>query len=237
MKYQLDTHIHTISSGHAYSTVTEYAKQASETDLKLIAITDHAPKMPGASSKLHFLNLGILPNRIFDVEILKGVELNILNMNAEVDLSPSIIAKLDLVIASLHILCIKPMNCEDNTKTLINAMRKPYINIIGHPADPRYPIDAKKLVKASKETNTLLEINNNSLNPNSSRAGGDDNLLELILECKKENCPIILGSDSHYHTDLGIFDSVQKLLDKAEFPTELVLNHSVDKFKSYISKK
>lgn len=52
--YILDAHCHTISSGHAYSTVTECAKAASEKGLKLIAITDHAPKMPGSCGFLHF---------------------------------------------------------------------------------------------------------------------------------------------------------------------------------------
>ena len=49
MKYNsvLDLHTHTIVSGHAYSTLREMAKAASDKGLELLGITEHAPKMPG----------------------------------------------------------------------------------------------------------------------------------------------------------------------------------------------
>ena len=53
----------------------------------------------------------------------------------------------DVVIASLHIPCIKPGSIEQNTNALIKAMDNPYVNIIGHPDDSRYPVDYEKLVK------------------------------------------------------------------------------------------
>ena len=42
-------------------------------------------------------------------------------------------------------------------------MKKPYIDIIGHPDDGRYPVDYLALVQAAKEYKILLEVNNNSL--------------------------------------------------------------------------
>ena len=36
MKLVADCHFHTISSGHAYSTINEYAKEASDKGLELI---------------------------------------------------------------------------------------------------------------------------------------------------------------------------------------------------------
>ena len=53
-KYKIDTHTHTVSSGHAYSTVTENAKYAASIGLEIIGMTDHAPKMPGSCGYLHF---------------------------------------------------------------------------------------------------------------------------------------------------------------------------------------
>ncbi len=47
MKLLLDTHIHTLASGHAYSTLAEYVEMAREKGLELIAQTDHGPAMPG----------------------------------------------------------------------------------------------------------------------------------------------------------------------------------------------
>ena len=49
MKIKADLHTHTLSSGHAYSTIDEMAKGAQKRGLNLIAITDHGPAMPGAS--------------------------------------------------------------------------------------------------------------------------------------------------------------------------------------------
>ena len=42
MEYIVDTHTHTIASGHAYNTILEMAKAASEKGIKLLGITDHA---------------------------------------------------------------------------------------------------------------------------------------------------------------------------------------------------
>ena len=50
MKYVLDAHTHTIASGHAYSTIREMAKAASEKGLELLGITEHSMKMPGPAS-------------------------------------------------------------------------------------------------------------------------------------------------------------------------------------------
>ena len=41
MKFRLDTHTHTIASGHAYNTMTEMIKEAAAKGLELIGITEH----------------------------------------------------------------------------------------------------------------------------------------------------------------------------------------------------
>lgn len=235
MKYILDVHCHTVASGHAYSTLTENINHAAETGLKLIAVTDHSPKMPGSTSLFYFLNLKILPSEINGVELLKGVELNILDAEGTVDLSDKIIKDLDIAIASLHMPCIKPKSIEENTAALVNAARNPLINIIGHPGDPRYPFDIKELVTEAKNNNTVLEINNSSLTPNGSRQGGESIILEIIKECKRQNHPIIIGSDAHYHKDIGNFKLVQPLIDEVKMPPELILNTSVELFKKVLN--
>ena len=48
MKYILDTHTHTLASGHAYSTIDEMIQAAADKGLKLYALTEHAPAMPGS---------------------------------------------------------------------------------------------------------------------------------------------------------------------------------------------
>ena len=71
MRLIADCHLHTTASGHAYSTIGEYANEAAKKGLELIAMTDHGPKMPGTSSFLHFENLKIIPDSMCGVEILK----------------------------------------------------------------------------------------------------------------------------------------------------------------------
>jgi histidinol phosphatase-like PHP family hydrolase len=56
MKYLIDTHTHTIASGHAYNTIDEMTRYAGSIGLLNLAITEHAPQMPGSSSLLYFIN-------------------------------------------------------------------------------------------------------------------------------------------------------------------------------------
>jgi len=225
----LDAHCHTIASGHAYSTVSELAAEAARKGLEAIAITDHAPKMPGSAEFLHFLNLGKLPRKLNGVQILTGVELNIMDADGGVDLKRGIYKNLQVVIASLHIPCIKPTNEETHTKTVINAMKNPHIKIIGHLGDPRYPIDIPKVVRAAKKTGTAVEINNASLNPESGvRGGGELIVKEIALECKAQGVHVVMGSDAHFHAEVGDLSFAQELLSEIGFPHELVLNRSVE---------
>ena len=237
MRFTVDVHAHTVSSGHAYSTIKEYVDEAAQKGLELIAITDHAPDMPGAPSFLHFLNLANMPRVLNGVEMLLGVELNILDKNGKLDLEKRIFKKLDLVIASLHLPCIKPATIDENTDAVINTMKNPLVNIIGHLGDPRYPIRIEKVVDVAKETNTIIELNNSSLNPNCTRAGGEHILLEILQTCKKKEVYISLGSDAHIYFDIGNFNNLTTLLEQAQMPDELILNTSKEKMKEFILKK
>lgn len=232
MKFLLDTHCHTISSGHAYSTISEYVKEAQKKNLSLIAITDHAPKMPGSCGEFYFGNLKILPHKFNDLEVWYGSELNIIDYDGNLDLPESIIKDLDIVIASFHPPCLEPLN--DNTETLMKVMSNPYVDVIGHPGDPRILFDIPKVVAFAKKTGTILEINNSSLNPNSTRFGGVEIIKEIINECKKISWPVIVGSDAHFHLNVANFHLAKKLLE--DMPEELILNTSVDLFKKFIRK-
>lgn len=169
MRFTLDTHTHTIASGHAYNTIDEMAVYAAGQGVTHLAITDHAPKMPGSAGVLYFSNMGIIPRKKYGVNIYMGCEVNIMDYDGRIDLSEYGLKGCDVVIASLHIPCIKPGSIEQNTKALINAMDNPYVNIIGHPDDSRYPVDYEQLVRAAGEKHVLLELNNTSLSPTGPR--------------------------------------------------------------------
>ena len=153
MKYEsvLDLHTHTIASGHAYCTVREMARAASEKGLELLGITEHAPKMPGTCHNFYFHNLKTVPREMYGIRLLMGVELNILDAQGTVDLEEKELKQMDIAIASLHTPCMKPGTREENTSAYINAIKNPYVNIIGHPDDGRYEVDYTALVQAAKE--------------------------------------------------------------------------------------
>lgn len=228
MNYEmvLDLHTHTVVSGHAYCTMLEMWKAASEKGLQVLGITEHAPKMPGSCGSLYFSNFRVVPRKRFGVELWLGVELNIMDYHGAVDLKPRELERLDLVIASLHIPCIRPGNKKENTKALLGALKNPYVDIIGHPDDARYPVDYRALVEGAKETGKVLELNNNSLNPASFREGTWENDLQMLEYCREYQVPILVNSDAHMDVSIGDFTYARKLLEEADFPQELVLNRS-----------
>ena len=77
MKDILDSHTHTIASGHAYSTLHEMARAAADKGLELLGITEHAMAMPGTCHEYYFMNMRILPRTMYGIEIRHGAEVNI----------------------------------------------------------------------------------------------------------------------------------------------------------------
>lgn len=231
----LDVHTHTLVSGHAYNTIWEMAQCAADMGLELLGITEHAPQMPGSCHEFYFSNLKVVPREIAGIRVLLGVELNIMDYEGRVDLSRELLSQMDLVIASLHIPCCKPGTAKENTAAYVNAMQNPYINIIGHPDDGRYPINYEELVKAAKQYRVLLEINNNSLNPNGFRKDTAENDRTILKLCKEYQVPVIMGSDAHVATDIRNHERIFPLLEEVDFPKELVVNRSVKELMKYVN--
>ena len=49
--------------------------------------------------------------------------------------------------------------------------------------------------------------------------------------------PIIIGSDTHFASDIGDFPYVDKVLDAIDFPDELIINLAVDRLIDYLEGK
>lgn len=231
----MDLHTHTIASGHAYNTLREMAKAASEKGLEILGITEHAPMMPGTCHNFYFHNLKTVPRELYGIRLLLGVELNILNPDGEVDLKERELKDLDIAIASLHLPCMKPGTKEENTCAYLNAMKNPYVNIIGHPDDGRYEVDYLALVQGAKEFGKVLELNNHSLEPSCFRQNARENDREMLQLCMKYQVPVVMDSDAHFDTHIAGFDSARGLLEELDFPEELVLNRSVDALRGYVN--
>ncbi|MDO4977330.1 MAG: phosphatase [Eubacteriales bacterium] len=237
MEYQLDVHTHTLASGHAYNTIMEMAQAAQQKGLKLLGITEHAPMLPGSCSNIYFHNLHVVPRQIHGVELMLGAELNILDFDGHFDLDQVSLDRIDLRIASLHSLCIKPGTRSENTRAILGAIRNPYVDIIGHPDDGIYPLEYEAIVEAAKENHTLLEVNNNSLNPAGARKHTRENLIAMLELCRSYRQPIIMNSDAHVFSDVARRDFSEPLLKELAFPEELIVNRSVEVFKSYLGQK
>ena len=239
MRYEtvMDLHTHTIASGHAYNTLREMAKAAADRGLEILGITEHAPMMPGSCSNMYFRNLKVVPRSLCGIEVMLGAELNIIDYDGHVDLDDHVMRQLDIKIASLHSVCILPGTKEENTRAVLGAIRNPMIDIIGHPDDGIYLLDYEPVVEAAKETHTLLEVNNNSLNPAGSRKNTRGNLITMLELCKEYGQPVIMNSDAHVFSDVGRRDFSEELIRDLDFPEELIVNRSVDAFKEYINLK
>jgi len=239
MKYQsvMDLHTHTVASGHAYCTLREMARAASDKGLELLGITEHAPKMPGTCHKFYFQNIKVVPREMYGIQLLLGSEVNILDAAGTVDLEQKTLEKLDVVIASLHVPCIRPGSRQENTEAYLNAMKNPCVNIIGHPDDGRYPVDYEQLAKKAKETGTVLEVNNGSLRPGGFRVDTRKNDLKMLEYCKKYEVPVTMGSDAHMDVDLADYSYALPVIEESHFPEELIVNTSAELLKSCIQYK
>ncbi len=235
-KFILDTHTHTVASGHAYGTVLEMAKAASEEGLELLAITDHAPKLPGTCGEMHFRNFKVIDKILFGVEILMGVELNIIDYKGTVDMERGLLRQMAIGIASMHTVCLARGTEKENTAGLVKAMENPGVHIIGHPDDGRYPIDYETLVREAKEQRVLIELNNSSLMPGSGRKNSVENLEKILSFCERYGQEIIVNTDSHFPTSVGRFDKARELLLRVRFPEELIVNTNVEKLKKYLNR-
>lgn len=235
MKAFIDLHCHTISSGHAYSTMKENIDSAAEKGLKYLGVSDHAMGMPGSPHIFHFNNLRAIPNDIKGVRILRGIEGNITNYTGDIDVPKDLAEELDYVIASMHPPCVAFGTIEENTKAVLGAMANPYVKIIAHPDDSRYPLDYEAIVKGAKEHNVLLELNNSSLRPNGYRQGAWENGRKMLELCKEHEVRVILGSDAHICYDIAEFSNCENLLSQCNFPDKLVINYNESDIKDFFN--
>ncbi|MDR3255443.1 MAG: phosphatase [Synergistaceae bacterium] len=232
LKLIVDTHMHTIASGHAFSTILEMVAAAAEKGLEMIAITEHGPAMEGAPVPMYFSALSLLPEKIYGVRVLRGIEANIIDYDGNVDMPNKALERLDFVMAGFHDVVLPPCgNVAANTRAMIAALANPMIDAISHPGNPVFQVDIESVTAAAKEYGKLLEINNNSPNV---RAGSQRNCHSIAAACRDLKIPVICGSDAHFSFDAGVFTNALKILESVDFPEKLVLNTSPKKLTRHL---
>lgn len=235
MKYAMDVHTHTIASGHAYSTLMENAKAASEKGIKVLGTTEHGITMPHSPHIWYFNNYKVLPREMYGVTMLYGTEANIIDYDGNLDMDDVTLSKMDIVIGSIHDEVYKIGNIEENTRAFINVIRSGKVDIIGHLGNPGVPVEFEKIIKCAKENDVLIEINNSSFT--TSRIGSFSNCTEIAELCKKNDAKLIINSDAHFCTLIGEFTEAVNMLEKIDFPEELIINANPNELLLRLKKK
>jgi putative hydrolase len=222
---QADLHVHTLASGHAYSTINEIAAEAARKELKLIAMTDHGPALPGGPHLYHFAALRFVPEFIHGVRVLRGIEANILG-RGRIDLPDPLVEKLDLVMAGFHEETgFEEKGAVANTRSLLAVMELPRVKVISHPGNPRFPVDFEAVVRQALATGTALEINNSSFTV--SRRGSSEPCGRLAQLCARHGAPVALGSDAHIAQGVGEFGEALGAIAAAGVAWEQVVNRTL----------
>ncbi len=160
-----------------------------------------------------------------------------MDFTGRLDMEEKLLQQMDYVIASLHSACIRPGTREENTDALIGAMDNPWVKIIGHPDDDRYPLDLPRLVRAAKEKDVVLEVNSASASGKTGRLHAERNIPRLLELCRQYQVRVIAGSDAHIWYDVGNLSLARNFLETAQFPEELIANTSLDHLEWVVKNK
>lgn len=207
MHFEVDTHTHTVLSGHAHSTIMENAAAAARAGLKGIVMSDHGPSIHSSAPDYNIGTYAFLPLHIEGVRIYKGIEANIIDREGALDIRDRYIRQLEYVIAGMHEVVIGSGGLINDTEAVIAALNNKYVDIIAHPDNPSYALDYEAVVKEAAKLGKLLELNDHSME---YRKGGIANAQKFLALCKKHNVRIAVSSDAHFAFGIGKFDAALK---------------------------
>lgn len=233
-QFEVDPHIHTVVSGHSWSTLNDYVQQALLNGMKGFCIAEHGPDTPNGPPEFTPQSQLMLPDLYKGIRMFKGLEADILDYEGKLDVRDKYLRCLEFCIASIHSFCLKGGSESENTDAYRGVLANPYVDMIGHPDDPRVPCDLEALVLETKKYNKIIELNNKSLTPHRESS---ENTYKMISLCKKHDVRICVSSDAHWHEMLGDFALSAKLLEDIGFPAELIMNESLERFQEYVEER
>lgn len=204
-------------------TMLEMARAAARRGIKVIAFTDHSVSLgvTGGLSmddhKKQAAEIKKIQKQLGDeILVLHATEVEI-KADGALDYPDEFLASLDLVLASLHTSLRQPR--EKVTERLLNAIRNPHVDIIGHPTGRLIPeregadLDMDAVLNAAAETGVALEIN-----AHPSRLDLDD---VYARRARELGIPISINTDSHSEEDFdnlfyGVATARRAWLTKAD---------------------
>ncbi|PLR81515.1 DNA polymerase/3'-5' exonuclease PolX [Bacillus canaveralius] len=233
-----DLHMHSTWSDGAH-TIEEMIDACRQRGYKYMAITDHSQYLKIASGltperlRKQKELIRQLNDRYDDIEILAGVEMDILP-DGSLDFDDDLLAEMDIVIASIHSAFSQPK--EKIMERLKTALSNPHVDIIAHPTGrvigrrKGYEVDMDMLIKLAKETNTALELN---ANPNRL-----DLAAANIQKAHEAGVKIVINTDAHKIDTLADMEIGVSAARKGWTPKSSVLNAlSTDEFLDFLHRR
>ncbi len=180
-----------IRRGHQYMVITDHSRSLGIANgLSIERLLEQADEVRRVNAEMG--------ERI---QILAGTEMDI-KADGSLDYPDDVLRQLDFVIASLH--SGLGQGREQITMRLLNAIRNPYVCMIGHPSARQYPkrdeveADWDAVLDAAAEQQTILEINANPLRL--------DLKPELARLAKDRGVPLAINTDAHREEQLDLMD-------------------------------
>ncbi len=233
-RIEVDTHVHSVLSGHAWSTLREDVRQARRAGLRAICLTEHSSATPGASPEWTPLSMQMLPEEDEGIRIYRGLEADVLDDTGRLCPRAAYLEGLDFCIASMHLVaCGCTRDADACTETWLRVLDNPLVNALGHIDRAAFPCALEPIVRRARERGVLIELNNASMIP--MRDAGRENAIRLAGLCRRYEVPVCVGSDAHYHTMVGDFSLLGPLLESLDFPAELIVNRTVAAFDRYLA--
>jgi putative hydrolase len=229
-----DLHIHSNHSGHAYGSIYDIIEEARRKKMEMIAITDHGPSMAGTSGPIHFY-MGNRKPVYDDIQLLWGIEANLIDAHGTLDIPEGAESRLDLVILGIHPFTqFDDLGKLKNTNSLIKAIEKnPCINFMAHPMHYYVEYEFEPVWDAALSHNVFLELNLSYLTRYSRDNGAE--FKTLVDYVKKNNTKLIVNTDSHFLHEIGDDSMLTKYRDKIGLEDSLILNNDLDELKKSLS--
>ena len=235
-----DYHTHTIFS-HGKGSIRDNVEAARAKGLKQIAICDHGPghRLYGVDKEALFQMRNIideLKGQYDDIDILLGVEANVMDYDGGIDVDDDILGIIDILLLGFHygiiprdwdsmlkffilnpLSKILPPIRKDmigwNTGAIIKAMDRYPIDLITHPGS-KARLDIERLARAACARGVALEIN-------SSHSQLSIENIKIALE---EEVEFYINSDAHHPSEVGEVDiGIARALE-AGVPIERIVN-------------
>lgn len=211
------------------------AEGADEKGLELLAVTDHGTAMEGSPQAIYFFNLSALPRKIENITILRGLEANVIDMEARLDMEPRLLSRLEWVIASMHENVVKPATPKEHTEAYLRLAANPLIDMIGHPDTPAFAFDYELVVREFGAQGKIVEINNHHAYHLGAENGRNCRMIAEL--CMKHDVRIAVNSDAHTCYAVGEIAPALAMLEEIGFPEELILNATAERVLDHVRQK